>query len=216
MWPLPDGFEIFYPSPLSNEAFCSKFCNVKMKLPLKWIPLPNFRPQDQGLALQWPFKGIKVRGFFVDTSAMTPTQTCPSEPRKATKANQLTNRLHPLVCVISPSPLPGKPLPDNGLGWLNPDRCYGSSVNKKATPPFNAFKWPLQGQYLILWSEIWQRDPFKWHLHFSHVRIGTSTSYIGQGLSSDLGQGGATERPRASPWSLWHFPWPWSEATQPS
>ena len=112
----------------------------------------------------------------------------------------------PPVFVGSPSPLPGKPLPDNGLGWLNPDHCSGYSVNKKP-PPGDGFKWPLQALYWFPCSETWQRHPSKWHLHFCPVRIGTITLYIGLGLDSDLGHGGgATERPRACLRSLWHFP----------
>ena len=211
MWLVAFPLKSFKWPPLKKKALCSKFCNVKMKLPLKGIFWPSFRPKEPVLASQLPFKGIEVRGFFVDTAAMTVTWPA---------------RVSHKVCQ-APPPCHGRPrrqiwlcakqsgsanqtvirqwLPWQRAGWGNTDCCSGQCVHKKA-PPFDAFKWQLRGQYWFLWSETWSEYSFKWQLHFSRVRIGTIKPCISILFGSDLGQGGATERPRASPRSLWHFP----------
>ena len=75
MWLLWPSFENYHSPWLCNEALCSHFYNVKVKLPLKGTFPPTYRSYDPVLTSQLPFKGIKVRSLFVYMSAMTPSWT---------------------------------------------------------------------------------------------------------------------------------------------
>ena len=59
---------------------CSYSDMAKVKVPLRWMSLPSFRPFDPVLTLQLPFEGIEVRSLFVYMSAMTPCQPPPDWP----------------------------------------------------------------------------------------------------------------------------------------
>ena len=80
------------PTQSDIQGECSYSNTAKMKLPLKWIPLPNFRAQDQVQASQWPFKGIKWGAFL------------------------LTEQPEQWSGLSQPSPSSGNGFPGNGLG----------------------------------------------------------------------------------------------------
>ena len=127
--------------PLKKKALCSKFCNVKMKLPLKGIFWPSFRPKEPVLASQLPFKGIKARGFFVDTAAVTVTwparvshEACQAPPPCFTEGHE-----GKFGCV--PSGL-GRPTKDRrqamaslAMGWVRQHRPLFWPVCATKKPP---------------------------------------------------------------------------------
>ena len=141
-WLVAFPLKSFKWPPLKKKALHSKFCNVKMKMPLKGTFPPTYRSNDPVLTSQLPFKGIKVRGLFCWHSGHDSHLTGPSEPQSlpsstplSRKARKVNLAVCQVVCVGSPSPSSGNGFPENGLGEATKTAVLASVCTKKPPPP---------------------------------------------------------------------------------
>ena len=187
---------------LKKKPLCSKFCNVKMKMPLKGTFPSTYRPNDPVLTSQLPFKGIE--SFFVDTVAMTVTWPA----RVSHKACQAPPPCHRRprrqiwLCAkrsVSAHPAHRQAMASLATGWVRQQRPLFWLVCTQKVPLFDAFKWQLRCQYWIKWSVSWWEGAFKWQDHFSCVRIGIIKPCISVLFGSDLGQGGCHRKTSGKP-----------------